>query len=36
LAIVELNTIQDKFAVIADDSEEEYFYCKLPNTVDRD
>ena len=36
LPIVELNTIQDKFAVIADDSEEEYFYCKLPNTVDRD
>jgi hypothetical protein len=36
LAIVELNTIQDKFAVIADDSEEEYFCCKLPNTVDRD
>ena len=36
LAIVELNTIQDKFAVIADDNEDMYFYCKLPNTVDRD
>ena len=36
LAIVELDTIQDKFAIIADVKEDKYCYCKLPNTLDRD
>ena len=35
LAIVELDTIQDKFAIIADVNEDKYYYCKLPNTLDR-
>lgn len=36
LAIVKLDTIQDKFAIIADVSGEKNLYCKLPNTLDRD
>ena len=35
LKIVELGNIQDKFAAI-DNVSDQYFYCKLPNIVDRD
>lgn len=36
LEIVELENIQDKFAVIETDNQQEQFYCKLPNIIDRD
>ncbi len=36
LKIVKMSDIQEKFAVFADENQQEQFYCKLPNTVERD